>query len=481
MSRIGRRNLWILTGITAVAALVRFATLDVQSFHHDEAVTAGRVLAGSFSDMLDHVVHGERSPPLYYLFAWPWSELFGTGEVGLRSLSALIGTLTIPAAYYCGRAFAGSRAGLTAACLFALNPYLFYYSQEARSYALMVLFATLALGAFAASERGRPGAPWWWAGFSALALLSHYFAIFLVIPQALWLMRPSTRAASLRPLLALVLAGLALAPLALTQQGDDRRDGFADLPLLERAAEVGLNYTASEEPDPLAGSAEVDAVQIGAGVAGLALFALAIGLIANRASPNDRHAAKLCALVAASVIGVPLLLAIGGIDLFNPRNLIAGIIPLLTIAAIAFAGTEWPARAGLVAGLALFAGVVLAVNVSAQLQREDWRGAAKAMGAATGTRIIVAPKNGDNPLEYYLDANKFEGGRFDDGVPVREVDVLSTKFEISPPKGFRLAEQRGLAPLFILRRYESERAVSITPRDTLRVLSERSQALIDRP
>src|SRR3954465_11424371 len=90
---VNRRELWTVAGITLVAALIRFSTLDHQSFDHDEAVTAIRVLQPNLGDMLSVVGRLERSPPLYYLLAWPWSKLFGTGEVGLRSLSALFGTL----------------------------------------------------------------------------------------------------------------------------------------------------------------------------------------------------------------------------------------------------------------------------------------------------------------------------------------------------------------------------------------------------
>jgi mannosyltransferase len=138
---VNRRELWTVAGITLVAALIRFSTLDHQSFDHDEAVTAIRVLQPNFGDMLSVVGRLERSPPLYYLLAWPWSKLFGTGEVGLRSLSALFGTLTVPAAYLAAREFGSRRAGVIAALFVTLNPYLVWYSQEARSYALFALFS----------------------------------------------------------------------------------------------------------------------------------------------------------------------------------------------------------------------------------------------------------------------------------------------------------------------------------------------------
>ncbi len=94
--------LWALALLTALGAAMRFASLDVQSYHHDEVITAMRVIPGSFSDMLHAVKNSESNPPLYYVLAWGWAKAFGTHEVGLRSLSALLGTATVPLAYCIG-------------------------------------------------------------------------------------------------------------------------------------------------------------------------------------------------------------------------------------------------------------------------------------------------------------------------------------------------------------------------------------------
>jgi hypothetical protein len=76
--------------------VLRFATLDLQSFGFDEAFTVGPVLDGSLDDALDTIPRTESSPPLYYVLAWGWTRPFGLGEVGVRSLSALLGTALVP-------------------------------------------------------------------------------------------------------------------------------------------------------------------------------------------------------------------------------------------------------------------------------------------------------------------------------------------------------------------------------------------------
>ena len=47
------RAFWIVVGLTVLAAALRFATLGVQSYHHDEVVTASRILRAGFG----HAMH----------------------------------------------------------------------------------------------------------------------------------------------------------------------------------------------------------------------------------------------------------------------------------------------------------------------------------------------------------------------------------------------------------------------------------------
>ena len=101
---------------------------------------------------MDAVGFSESAPPLYYALAWVWTQVTGTGEFGLRSLSALAGVATVPVAYLLGAELRGRRAGLMAAALVAVNPMLLWYSQEARAYALLVLLCA----ALAALLRPRP-------------------------------------------------------------------------------------------------------------------------------------------------------------------------------------------------------------------------------------------------------------------------------------------------------------------------------------
>src|SRR3954454_22800169 len=93
------RAFWIVARLSLLAAALRFCTLGVQSLHHDEIVTAGRILGGGFGEAMEEVRDSESAPPLYYALAWAWTQFAATGEFGLRSLSAIAGVATVPIAY----------------------------------------------------------------------------------------------------------------------------------------------------------------------------------------------------------------------------------------------------------------------------------------------------------------------------------------------------------------------------------------------
>jgi hypothetical protein len=474
----------ILVLLTLAGGVLRFATLDGQSFWFDEAATV-HLLHMDLWGMLDRIPETESTPPLYYLLAWLWSKLFGTGEVGLRSLSALIGTLTVPAAYLAAREVSSRRAGLIAAALVALNPYLVWYSQEARSYALFVFFAAWGLYFFALclnvpSRRNLA----LWAAASALALCSHYFAAFLVGAEGLWLaMRWRPRREPVVAVGAIVAVGLALVPLALAQEGTGRRNMFTGVPLLRRGADVVVGYIASQEPGPFAGSPSVRAFREAAVVAVLILAAIALFLLLRRATHRERDGALAIAGVAAAALVVPYLLAFVGIDFFHPRNLIGSLEPFLVAAGVGF-GCSRAGRIGLAsagAAVLVFVAVLVAVYESGQMQRLNYRGAAQAMGPPSGPRVLVVARNANEPISYYRKARDFRPPHFR-AARVAEIDVLSKAATITqPPKPFRLIDKEGVSPCCIVWRYRAPRPRLVRP-DAVggnRILHEPSVALVE--
>ena len=391
------RHLQLLAGITLAGAVLRFATLDVQSYWLDEVATVN-ILHKGFGDMLSAVNAGESTPPLYYIVAWVWAKVFGTGEYGLRALSALFGTATIPLAYILGRELVSRRAGLIAAALCAFNSLLVWYSQEARSYSLMVLLCGLSLLALIrALDDGSLRAFVWWAVAAIAAIATHYFAGFLIVAEAAWLLwrTPARRRAAV-VVAAVVAFALALLPMALHQRSTGAAKFISESSIARRLAQVPKQFAAGYQ-----GPAETLLA-----IASLLLIAYGVVLLFTRTTRPDRDRALVFAGLGIAAIVAPLALALIGPDYLLARNLLAAWLPLAVAVAVGFATT----RSGLVAAATVCAlGLVQVIGVDTQerYQRDDWRAAGEFIGRSTQpTAVIVSPVSGAVPMLHYL-----QGGR----------------------------------------------------------------------
>ena len=105
----------------------------------------------------------------YSILLWPVTRIFGSSVEVLRAPAVVIGTASIPLMYWAARPFARGRGpALLAAALLAINPMAIWYSQVARSYALVVLAACLAFGALARAMRAAAAKGIWsltWPGW----------------------------------------------------------------------------------------------------------------------------------------------------------------------------------------------------------------------------------------------------------------------------------------------------------------------------
>ena len=99
----------------------------------------------------------EADMSLYYFLLHGWL-LFGGSEFFVRSFSVLFAVASVPAIYLLGRQLFDSRVGLIAAALLAVNAYLVQYSQDARSYSLMVLLGLLSSLYSRSAVASRPAA-----------------------------------------------------------------------------------------------------------------------------------------------------------------------------------------------------------------------------------------------------------------------------------------------------------------------------------
>ncbi len=150
----------------------------------DEALSVG--ISSHSLTSIPGVLRHDGSPPLYYLLLHVWISVFGSSESSTHAMSLLFGLLTIPAGIWVAWSLFGRRAGLIAAVLFALNPFLTAYSQETRMYTLMALLGLLATAGLIHGfvyRRRRYLALF--VGCQAVMLYTHAWGIFFGVGAAL--------------------------------------------------------------------------------------------------------------------------------------------------------------------------------------------------------------------------------------------------------------------------------------------------------
>lgn len=454
-------------GLIVLGAALRFSTLGARSFWLDEALTVD-ILEEGFTGMLSRLDENGGGGPVYFLLAWPWTQLFGTSEVGLRSLSALIGTATVPVAYWAAREVASHRVATIAAALAATSPLLVWQAQEARPYALLILMGGASFALFVRARREpEGGAPAAWAVISALLVATHYVAVFMLVVEAALLLRANTGRRVRAAVLGVAVATAMLIPLVLA----GREHGLGSLPdtagPARRLFVLPAEFLAGYQP-PL---------QILTPVAAALLGIVAALLLARRATAAERRSAGLAIGLVAAVVLLAMLASVSGSDLVLTRYLSELWIPAAVVAALGF-GTAAAGRLGALAATALcvlFAAVAITTAWEPKFDRDDWRGAAGAVGGAPVPRaIVVSPGRGPEAFAHYRPRARLMTGS---QTVVREIAFVVLPSAVqgigekpeppprdpvtAPPAGFVLVEDRR-DEFFTFQRFRAQRALPVT-------------------
>lgn len=377
--------------VLGAGVALRLAGLPGQSLWIDEVYTAVDI-DRPFGDILPQLRAVESTPPLYFWLAWGWTHVVGDSDFGLRSLSLLFGVTAIPVAFVLGRSLGGSAAGLGAAALIAVNPFMVWYSQEARAYSLFVLLGLLSvLALLQADRRGSRAATLAWGVTCALALSTHHFAAVLVWPEAVWLLwRRRTRFTWL------VVAGVVVVQGAMITVALDQTDNsaiVAEQTLGKRLASLPKQFMLGQFADQLDSPVLV-------GIAAILAAATAAFVVAHRAS---WRAALPAILLAAAILVLSVLPAAADLDRLNSRNLIPCLALALVAAGVGLLAQRRRAGVALLALLGvLFAAASVATAVTPRLQRDDWKGiAAELRALPRPLDVVVMPVGWTPALERY--------------------------------------------------------------------------------
>ena len=415
--KAGSADVWVLVALVVLATVIRIVTIDNQSFWQDEALTAYEAKL-SFGAMINTVVHVETTPPLYFVLAWLVAHVLGSGEVALRSISTIAGIAMVPIAYYSTRELVSRWAGVVAAAFVTVNPYLIWFSQEARAYMLLAALTGASFLWFARTRREpSPRNVVWWTICSALALMTHFFAGFAVAPEALWLLWISRTRLVGAAVAVVALTQMAMLPFAITDTAHGV-NWISSIPRLNRVSDAIAQWGVSS----LYRGATVNQRLAG----GAAVLAIAAALVVVGGDRRTRDGAKVAAVIAGCVALAPLALGLVGQDYFLARNVIPAFIPLATVLAAACAAPRTRLLGGALA-LALLAMFFVAdarVQSRPYLERPDWRAVAHALDPATVPRaILTAGGTTAQPLKIYLPHVDWTEPRTHE-LWIREVDVV---------------------------------------------------------
>jgi uncharacterized membrane protein len=132
-----------IIAVSVVAIVIGIATRFItrSSLWLDEALSVqiASLPLGEISEALKHDGH----PPLYYVLLHGWMEVFGTSDLAVRSLSAIIGLATLPLVWFLGRRKGGPTLAWVAVAVVAVSPFAVRYSSETRMYSLVILLVVV--------------------------------------------------------------------------------------------------------------------------------------------------------------------------------------------------------------------------------------------------------------------------------------------------------------------------------------------------
>jgi len=412
-----RPNLWLaIAACMALAAALRVPGLTAQSLWIDEIYSV---------DMTSWPVGWVLSvqdghPPMFALLhklvaGWIDPEIAG------RAIAAAAGVLAVGALVRLATELWDLRVGVVAGVLLAVSPLHVWYSQEGRSYALLVLVAILASHALVAGAR-RGG---WraWAAFGVLSLcglFTHYLYAGVLLAQVIFLAWVGGQAALLYAIALVMLVGAASVPVlgreATSFVGEQRGFEWLALPYAGFTYIGGFGLGPSVEALHRDRSLATVAREWPA-IAAVTLLAAGCALGLPRAL---RGAGPFGTYVVLWAVTPPLLVFAGSWlrdGAFNVRYAIAALPGIvLCLALVLTAGSTRRLALGLCAFVALSALSIQRERSDPRYLREDYRsaGAYLAAHAADGDRVVVAAHYAIQGVAHY-----YRGGV--EPLPVRPV------------------------------------------------------------
>ena len=165
-----------------LALFTSFFQIAHKSFWFDEAFSIH--LSSDWQYLLRILWTSEANMWLYYFLLHFWLYL-GQSEFIGRSLSALFAVLSIPITYLIGKKLFSKKVGTLASLLMPLNVLFVFYSQEARSYSLLLLLSGLSTLFFLSLiNKWKKTDAVFYVLVTALGLYTHLYMGFVILSHA---------------------------------------------------------------------------------------------------------------------------------------------------------------------------------------------------------------------------------------------------------------------------------------------------------
>jgi hypothetical protein len=439
----------VLAGAGAAAAgiALRFASLGTNSIWFDEGYTAWAI---------DHpvrqiirIIGVDTAPPLYYILLHGWTAVFGRSEAGMRSMSALMGSIAVLvfAAIAC-RLLQSAWARASAILLFSVSFMQVANSHEARFYSMMTMMGgiDLYLVLLMCQRKSRS-----LLGLSTLAWIASLYTnnmmvVYLGCLGIAWLILPGERKIQQRLkelMIVSVVAGICFlpwVPVLLAQTKRIQGSFWPEAPdgqLLARTISVLSGVHEHSLPSGDRWFAMID------------LAILGISAIAF-ANPNTRRSAG--GLLAFGLLPIAIIFIYSQYrqPIFMERAFVASgaVFPLLIGLSMESARTRW-------ARMLSIAMVVLLAELSVKALPVRWRGEhaeqwreacafadSNAPEVHAGSRMIICVANeGEYMYDYYSRQSDYSPRPNVVGVP-------ASFFAMDPPQTMqRVQSDADLAPL----------------------------------
>ncbi|MBN1813772.1 MAG: glycosyltransferase family 39 protein [Anaerolineae bacterium] len=220
---------WLAVLALLVVFLLVSSGLTRESLWYDEARSMWVVQPSGPSEVfnrLDRDVH----PPLYFLVLDVWVALTGESAYAVRMLSVAFAVLSLATTYTMGKRLFDGWTALMAVVILGTVGVFVHYAQEVRMYSLLLCLGTLSMWACVCwLHHPTRTCSILYSLLLAALLLTHYYAAFLVLTQALYVLLVQPR--RLARWLIVVVSALALFALwtpGLFQQARARFDGALD-------------------------------------------------------------------------------------------------------------------------------------------------------------------------------------------------------------------------------------------------------------